>query len=182
MHLKRFWLWTVHLNKRGSYKLTAFLHTNARKCELNSQEKKRKMLKEEVKCAISDTLVAESTQHLVRKYALAIILFSCIHIGLDWDEQNHHLLKNQCFELLPYFHGAFHFGMLPRMEPSSDAQWSSNLTYVLSFWNSPSCFYKILRKHKLSFVLCSCRPTIRKNCVINIRTPVRYCIESENQH
>jgi hypothetical protein len=35
-----------------------------------------------VKFAISDTLVAKSTQHVVRKYELAII-FSCIHIGSD---------------------------------------------------------------------------------------------------
>jgi hypothetical protein len=63
---------------------------------------------EVVKCAILDTLVAKNTQHAVRKCALAIMFFSCIHIALDWDEQNHHLLKTQYFELLPHF-------MVPRI-------------------------------------------------------------------
>jgi hypothetical protein len=104
-----------------------------------------------VKRAISDTLVAKSTQHVFRKYALAASSLSCVRVGLDWDEQNHRLLKNQYYQLLQHFHRALHFVMLPRMEPSSDAQWFGNVTYALSFWNSPHCFHKILRKHKNSF-------------------------------
>jgi hypothetical protein len=110
-----------------------------------------------LQCAISDTLMAKSTQHVVLKYALAIILCSYIHNGLDWDEQNHHLLKNRYFQLIPHFHGVLHFGKLPRMEPGSDAQWFGNLTYVLSFkltFLLPQDF----RKHKLS----SYRPVIWK--------------------
>jgi hypothetical protein len=45
---------------------------------------------EAVKCTISDTLVAKSTQHVVQKYALTITFFSCIHIGLEWDGRIHH--------------------------------------------------------------------------------------------
>jgi hypothetical protein len=67
-------------------------------------------------------LVAKSMQLAVQKYAQVIMLFSCIHFGLDWDEQNHHLQKNQYFRLLPHFHGALQFGILTWMVPSSDAQ------------------------------------------------------------
>jgi hypothetical protein len=113
---------------------------------------KRKMLTE-VRLFLNTLVVnsTHSTQHVVQKYALAIVFSPCIHFGADWDEQNHHLLKNHYFQLLPHFHGALHFGMLPRMELSSDAQWFGNLTSALSFWNSPSCFHKLLRKHKISF-------------------------------
>jgi hypothetical protein len=76
--------------------------------------------------------------------------FPCIPFGSDWDEQNHHFLKNQYFQLLPHFHGALHFGMLPRMEHVLDTRWFGNLASVLFFWNSPSCFHKLLRKHKIS--------------------------------
>jgi hypothetical protein len=41
------------------------------------------MLTEVVKCVLSDSLVAESTQHVVKKHALVIMFFSCIYIGLD---------------------------------------------------------------------------------------------------
>jgi hypothetical protein len=77
-------------------------------------------------------LVAKSTQNSVQKYSLEIIFFSCIHFGLGWDVQNHHLLNNQYFQLLPHFNGALHFGMLPQLQPGSDAQWFGNLTSALS--------------------------------------------------
>jgi hypothetical protein len=40
------------------------------------------MLMEAVKGAVSDTLVAKSTQYVVPKYTVAIILFYSIHTGL----------------------------------------------------------------------------------------------------
>jgi hypothetical protein len=52
---------------------------------------------EVVKYAISDALVAKTTQHLVRKYVLATIFLSCIHNGLDWDEQNQPLAEDPTF-------------------------------------------------------------------------------------
>jgi hypothetical protein len=109
------------------------------------------MLMEAVKYVLLDTLVANSSQHVIQKYALAIIFFSCIHFGSDWNEQNHHLLNNPYFQLLPRFYCALHFGMLPWVEPSSDAQWFDKLMFALSFWNLRSCFLKLLRNHKLSF-------------------------------
>jgi hypothetical protein len=94
-----------------------------------------------VKCAIWDNLVVKSTQHVVRTKAPVIIFCSCIHIDLEWDEQNHHLLKNKYFHRLP------HFGMLPRMEPSSDAViWQLNVSFVLL---KLTCFHRIFVK--LSF-------------------------------
>jgi hypothetical protein len=108
------------------------------------------MLMEAVKCVLLHTLVAKSEQHVVQKNALAIVFFSCTHFGLDCDEQNHHFLKDQYFQLVLHSHGV-HFGMLPRMEPSSDAQWSGNLTSALSFWDSPSYFLKLLRKTQVLF-------------------------------
>jgi hypothetical protein len=53
------------------------------------------MLLEAVKWALLDKQATKSMQqHVVEKYALAVIFFSCIHFSLDWDEQNHRLLKN----------------------------------------------------------------------------------------
>jgi hypothetical protein len=77
---------------------------------------------EVLKCVHLDTLVSEGMQHAVQVHALTIILLSCVHFGLERDEQNHHLLKNRYFQSLPRFQGALHFDMLPRMEPSSDAK------------------------------------------------------------
>jgi hypothetical protein len=39
------------------------------------------------KCVLTDSLVALSRQLVIQKYTVAIILFSCVHFGLDWDEQ-----------------------------------------------------------------------------------------------
>jgi hypothetical protein len=41
------------------------------------------MLMEVVKCVLSDTLVTKCTQYVVQTYALAVIFFSRIHLGLD---------------------------------------------------------------------------------------------------
>jgi hypothetical protein len=41
------------------------------------------MLTEVAKYVLLDNLMAKSTQHVVQKYALAVIFFSCIHFGLD---------------------------------------------------------------------------------------------------
>jgi hypothetical protein len=72
---------------------------------------------------------------------------------LIWTEVNRitHFLKNLYYQLLPHFRGALYFGVLPRTESGFDAQWFGNLTFVYSFWNSPSCFQKILRNHRLFF-------------------------------
>jgi hypothetical protein len=43
---------------------------------------------EVVKCALLDNLMDKTTQHEVRKYALTIIFFSCIHFVLECDNQN----------------------------------------------------------------------------------------------
>jgi hypothetical protein len=56
-----------------------------------------------VKCALLQILVVKNAQHIDKKYAVSIIFCSCIHLGLDWDEQNNHLLENQYFQLLPHY-------------------------------------------------------------------------------
>jgi hypothetical protein len=52
-----------------------------------------------------DNLVAKSTQHVVQKYALQIVLSSCINF-LDRDEKHYQMLKKQYFQLFPHFAAA----------------------------------------------------------------------------
>jgi hypothetical protein len=98
------------------------------------------------------------------------IFCSHTYSALEWDKKNRDLLNNQYSQLLPHLHGALYFGILLRMGPSTDVWRFSNLTYTLSFCNTPSYFYNLIRI-VYSYFLSSLKSVTVLSQKINIRTP-----------
>jgi hypothetical protein len=91
---------------------------------------------------------AKRTQHAVRKYALAIIFIPAYILVSTEMNRIATCWRINISSSFHIFMALFFSACYLRQSP---AQWFGNLTSALSFWNSPSCFLKLLRKHKLSF-------------------------------
>jgi hypothetical protein len=118
---------------------------------------------------------------------LTITFFPWPRIRLYWNHLNHHLLKNQYFQLLPHFYWCSSLGHVTPEEAwvRHSRTWQLNVRFVLL--KLTSCFHKLLSKHNISFR--SLLVTFSEPKILVFQPhgypppppPVCYCIESQHK-